>query len=119
MAPERFQGRCGARSDVYSLGLTLYELVALKPAYEAADRHTLMERVPHKEPARLKKLAPGVPRDLETIITKAIARDSAARYATAGPWRMTYGDSWRTGRSGRGGPRRRSAWYGGAGGTRG
>ena len=45
MAPERFQGKCDRRSDVYGLGLTLYELVALRPAYEAADRHTLMQRV--------------------------------------------------------------------------
>ena len=83
MAPERFSGHCDARSDVYSLGLTLYELVALKPAYEASDRHRLMERVLHEEPERLKKLAPGVPRDLETIVSKAIARDPATRYATA------------------------------------
>ena len=83
MAPERFSGHCDARSDVYSLGLTLYELVALRPAYEASDRHRLMERVLHEEPERLKKLASGVPRDLETIITKAIARDPAMRYATA------------------------------------
>jgi eukaryotic-like serine/threonine-protein kinase len=83
MAPERFSGHFDARSDVYSLGLTLYELVSLRPAYEASDRHRLMERVLHEEPDRLKKLAPGVPRDLETIITKAIARDPAMRYATA------------------------------------
>jgi WD40 repeat protein/tetratricopeptide (TPR) repeat protein len=83
MAPERFAGHCDARSDVYSLGLTLYELVALRPAYEASDRHRLMERVLHEEPERLKKLAPGVPRDLETIVAKATARDPAARYATA------------------------------------
>jgi eukaryotic-like serine/threonine-protein kinase len=83
MAPERFSGRCDARSDVYSLGLTLYELVALKPAYEASDRHTLMDRVLHEEPERLKKLAPGVPRDLETIVAKATARDPGLRYATA------------------------------------
>jgi len=84
MAPERFLGHCDARSDVYSLGLTLYELVALRPAYEATDRHALMERVLHEEPERLKKLAPNVPRDLETIVAKAIARDPVARYATAG-----------------------------------
>ncbi len=83
MAPERFAGHCDARSDVYSLGLTLYEMVALRPAYEASDRHTLMDRVLHEEPERLKKLAPGVPRDLETIVAKATARDPAVRYATA------------------------------------
>ena len=83
MAPERFSGHCDARSDVYSLGLTLYELIALRPAYEAFDRHRLMERVLHEEPERLKKLASGVPRDLETIVAKSIARDPAMRYATA------------------------------------
>ncbi len=83
MSPERFSGHCDARSDVYSLGLTLYELVALKPAYEAADRHTLMDRVLHEEPERLQKRAPGVPRDLETIIAKATSRDPAGRYETA------------------------------------
>jgi len=83
MAPERFQGNCDARSDVYSLGLTLYELVALRPAYEAPDRHALIDRVLHEEPERLKRLAPGVPRDLETIIAKASAREPAGRYATA------------------------------------
>ncbi len=83
MAPERFSGHCDARSDVYSLGLTLYELVSLRPAYEASDRHALIERVLHEDPERLKKLAPGVPRDLETIVAKATARDAAGRYATA------------------------------------
>ena len=84
MAPERFQGRGDARSDVYSLGLTLYELVALRAAFEAPDRHALIERVLHEEPERLKKRVPGVPRDLETIIAKASAREPAGRYATAG-----------------------------------
>ena len=83
MAPERFAGQCDARSDVYSLGLTLYELLALRPAFEASDRHALMQRVLHEEPERLRKLAPGVPRDLETIVAKATARDPAGRYATA------------------------------------
>ena len=40
MAPERFEGKCDARSDVYALGLTLYELLALRPAFEAADRQS-------------------------------------------------------------------------------
>jgi WD40 repeat protein/serine/threonine protein kinase/tetratricopeptide (TPR) repeat protein len=83
MAPERFLGRCDVRSDVYSLGLTLYELVALRPAFEGSDRHAVIEQVRHEEPVPLQKRAPGVPRDLETIISKATAREPAGRYATA------------------------------------
>ena len=83
MAPERFQGRCDARSDVYALGLTLYELLALRPAFAASDRHELMRRVMSEAPERLRELVPHLPRDLETIVTKAIDREPARRYATA------------------------------------
>ena len=83
MAPERFAGRCDPRSDVYALGLTLYELLALRPAYSAADRHELMRRVMSEEPERLRALVPHLPRDLETIVTKAIDREPARRYPTA------------------------------------
>jgi tetratricopeptide (TPR) repeat protein len=84
MAPERFGGKCDARSDLYGLGLTLYELVALRPAHEGTDRFALIEKIRRDEPTRLRKLAPRTPRDLETIIHKAIAVDPARRYATAG-----------------------------------
>jgi tetratricopeptide (TPR) repeat protein len=83
MAPERFAGKCDARSDVYALGLTLYELLALRPAYSAADRHELMRRVMSEEPERLRALVPHLPRDLDTIVHKAIDRDPARRYPTA------------------------------------
>ena len=83
MAPERFAGKCDARSDVYALGLTLYELLALRPAFSAADRHELMRRVMSEEPERLRGLVPHLPRDLETIVTKAIDREPARRYPTA------------------------------------
>jgi serine/threonine-protein kinase len=83
MAPERFAGNCDARSDVYALGLTLYELLALRPAFEAADRHELMRRVMNEEPKRLGQLVPHLPRDLGTIVEKAIAREPAGRYPTA------------------------------------
>jgi serine/threonine protein kinase/Flp pilus assembly protein TadD len=84
MAPERFDGRCGPESDVYSLGLTLYELLALRPAFEESDRRRLIRLVTHSEPPRLRKLEPSVPRDLETIIHKAIDRDPSHRYRAAG-----------------------------------
>jgi serine/threonine protein kinase len=80
MAPERFQGRCDARSDIYSLGLSLYELVALRPAFEGSDRAELIERILRDEPTRLRNLERRVPQDLETIVHKAIAAEQARRY---------------------------------------
>jgi WD40 repeat protein/serine/threonine protein kinase len=82
MAPERFNGQGDLRSDVYSLGLTLYELLALQPAFDEADRNKLFKQVMHDEPVRPRKLNPAVPRDLETVVLKAIARDPAHRYQT-------------------------------------
>jgi WD40 repeat protein len=84
LAPERFRGTCDARSDLYSLGLTLYELVARRPAFEAPERHELIRKVMHEDPLPLGKLERSVPRDLETIITKATGREPQSRYATAG-----------------------------------
>jgi WD40 repeat protein/serine/threonine protein kinase len=80
MAPERFNGQGDLRSDIYSLGLTLYELLALRPAFDEADRNQLIKQVMHDEPPRPRKLNPGVPRDLETVVLKAIAREPAHRY---------------------------------------
>ena len=84
MAPERFQGKADPRSDVYSLGLTLYEMVALRPAFAAAERAQLIERMLHAEPPRPRQLDVSIPRDLETLILKAIAKEPARRYQTAG-----------------------------------
>jgi serine/threonine protein kinase len=83
MAPERFQGRSDPRSDVYSLGLTLYELLTLRPAFDDSDRTRLMERVQHERPLTPRKIDPRIPRDLDTIIQKAMAKESNQRYSTA------------------------------------
>jgi serine/threonine protein kinase len=83
MAPERFEGRCDARSDVYSLGLTLYELLARRPAFEKSDRAELIRQVTHEEPPRLRALDPTIPRDLETVAHKAIEREPGRRYPDA------------------------------------
>ncbi len=83
MAPERFDGRGDPRSDVYSLGLTLYELVALRPAFLGTDRYKVMQRIQKDGPLPLRKLNAKVPPDLETIIHKAISREPGRRYPTA------------------------------------
>ena len=52
MAPERFRGEGDARADVYALGLTLYELLTLRPAFESSDRLQMIERIKTEEPVR-------------------------------------------------------------------
>jgi WD40 repeat protein/serine/threonine protein kinase len=84
MAPERFRGVGDARADIYALGLTLYELLALRPAYAENDRASLIRQVTQEDPTPLRKLSRGVPADLETIVHKAMAREPGQRYATAG-----------------------------------
>lgn len=83
MAPERFRGRGDARVDIYALGLTLYELLALRPAFDLTDRASLIRQVTQETPPRLRKLNRAVPADLETIVHKAMAREPDQRYATA------------------------------------
>jgi eukaryotic-like serine/threonine-protein kinase len=83
LAPERFRGMSDARTDIYGLGVTLYELLTIKPAFSATDRARLVHDIVEKEPAPPRRLAPQLPRDLETIVLKAITKDPAQRYATA------------------------------------
>jgi WD40 repeat protein/serine/threonine protein kinase len=82
MPPEAFEGKTDARSDAYSLGLTLYELLALRPAFDEKERNRLIKQVTGAAPARLGKLNRAVPRDLETIVHKAIDREPGRRYQT-------------------------------------
>jgi WD40 repeat protein/serine/threonine protein kinase len=83
MPPEAFEGKADARGDVYGLGLTLYELLALRPAFAEPDRHRLIKQVTEAEPIPLRKVRPAVPTDLETVVHKAIDRDPGRRYRTA------------------------------------
>ncbi|MGI9470020.1 MAG: protein kinase domain-containing protein [Rubripirellula sp.] len=82
-APELFQGDVDERSDIYSLGLTLYELSTLTPAFSASDRKTLMKRVMTGNPVSPRQINAKIPRDLETIILKSIAQEPAKRYQSA------------------------------------
>lgn len=83
MPPESFSGETDARGDIYALGLTLYEMLAMRPAYYGRDRGKLVRQITEGDLPRLGKLNPGIPRDLETIVLKAIAHRPEDRYATA------------------------------------
>ena len=58
MPPEAFEGKTDARSDVYSLGLTLYEMLAFRPAFDEKERNRLIRQVTQEEPARLGQSEP-------------------------------------------------------------
>ncbi len=83
MAPERFAGYCDERSDLYGLGITLYELAARRRAFDAVDRYALIDESRQKDLVALGKRAPGIHRDLETIIHKATDREPNRRYQSA------------------------------------
>jgi serine/threonine protein kinase len=72
------------RTDVYSLGATLYELLTLQPAFSGERRDQVLAQILHKEPQAPRKLNPRAPVDLETICLKAMEKDPGRRYQTAG-----------------------------------
>jgi eukaryotic-like serine/threonine-protein kinase len=86
MAPEQTQGRCrdvGPHTDVYALGAILYEMLAGRPPFKTDSILETMEQVGSREPPPPSRFQPRVPRDLETICLKAMAKEPACRYRTA------------------------------------
>ncbi len=83
MAPEQLEGKADPRTDIFSLGLTLFELCTLRPAFEGDQNSTLTKRLKHQGIPRPRTINSAIPRDLETIIVKATAHDPSARYQTA------------------------------------
>jgi eukaryotic-like serine/threonine-protein kinase len=86
MSPEQALARRGVvdhRTDLYSLGATLYELLTLRPAFSGGDLPTLLHQVCDEDPLPPRKIDPRIPRDLETIVLKAMAKEPVNRYATA------------------------------------
>jgi serine/threonine protein kinase/tetratricopeptide (TPR) repeat protein len=87
MSPEQAMGKrslVDRRTDVYSLGATLYELLTLRPAIAGEDRQEIFRRIVDEEPAPIRHVNPAVPVDLATIVAKAMSKDPAQRYETAG-----------------------------------
>lgn len=87
MSPEQARGHSACvdrRADIYSLGVTLYELLALQPAFGNIRPCTLSPDVACQEPRPLRRIDSAVPRDLEIIVGKAMAEDKKERYNSAG-----------------------------------
>ncbi len=83
MAPERFRGDSDGRCDVYALGATLYEMLTLRRAFEGENQLELIHRIENDPPVPPRRHDGHIPRDLETIVLKALAKDPEDRFATA------------------------------------
>lgn len=86
MSPEQVQaGRVmiDHRTDIYSLGATLYELLTLTPIWSDKNKSDLIRRISLEEPTSPRKMNPAIPVDLETILLKSLRRNPNERYATA------------------------------------
>jgi serine/threonine protein kinase/WD40 repeat protein/tetratricopeptide (TPR) repeat protein len=85
MSPERFRGisEPNGGGDIYALGATLYELATLRPAFEGGDPVHLIRRITEQAPDAPRAIDRRIPRDLETIILKALAKDPKDRFRSA------------------------------------
>lgn len=86
MSPEQAAGRAELidhRTDIYSLGITLYEALSLEPAVAGAEGPALLRTIELESPVRLRKLCAGLPVDVQTLVEKAMAKHRDDRYASA------------------------------------
>jgi serine/threonine protein kinase/WD40 repeat protein len=83
MAPEQTRGKVGFGSDVWGLGVTLYEVLSLRETFSALSRSELARKIQEEAPAPPRRLNAAVDRDLEAICLKALEKDPARRYSAA------------------------------------
>src|SRR5690606_5696966 len=85
MSPEQVRGErahVDRRTDIYSLGVTFYEMLTGRTPYEAESTQEILQKIESHEPRAVRRRKPGVPKDLETICHKAIEKDPNKRYQT-------------------------------------
>ncbi len=83
MSPEQARGKeIDARSDIFSFGIVLYEMITGKPPFAGENAIDIISAILHKEPAPLHQLMPEVSPDLERITNKALRKDREERYQT-------------------------------------
>src|SRR5207244_8149496 len=84
MSPEQARGReVDARSDLFSLGIVLYEMIAGRPPFEGETASDVMAAILRAEPLPLSHHAPTIPAELESSVGRALRKDCAERYQTA------------------------------------
>ena len=86
MSPEQAMAahnKLDHRTDLYSLGATLYELATDKPVFSGESPHNIILQILETEPVPARKLVPSLPRDLDTILMKCLSKDPSRRYASA------------------------------------
>jgi hypothetical protein len=86
MSPEQIAAqriRLDRRTDVYSLGVTLYEALTLRLPFAAGTRDSLYQKILVSEPENIRRLNPAVPGDLKVVVDKALEKDRDRRYQTA------------------------------------
>jgi serine/threonine-protein kinase len=86
MSPEQAMARralVDRRTDIYSLGATLYELLTLHPSVPGSERQEILRHIIENDPLAVRRLNPAVPVDLATVVSKAMCKDPGGRYETA------------------------------------
>ncbi|HEX7380147.1 MAG TPA: serine/threonine-protein kinase [Pirellulales bacterium] len=86
MSPEQALARRAPldhRTDIYSLGASLYELLTLEPIFDGSDRQELLRQIANEDPRRPRSLNSAIPVELETIVLKTLEKNPSDRYATA------------------------------------
>ena len=86
MSPEQAMAKrvpLDHRTDVYSLGATIYEVLTGNPPFRGKDQHETLSQIIVRDPRPPRQLNPRIPKDLETIVFKCLRKDPKDRYGTA------------------------------------